>query len=180
MFTDIFQDRCSLNVRKFHRKRPVLESLNNKVAGIKKAQKETPAQVFSSKICEIFKNTFYKAPPPAPSVIHLSNYCYKLLKSTSILISLKNTFRQLKLPFSLIFVILFKIHQSFKPCTKTVARRRSIKVFHKTLKIQRKSPAMEFFLVERTETIMSAFLRIFWNFSEYLFRTKLIIDCLCK
>ena len=50
----------------------------------------------------------------------------------------------------------------------------------KLCKIQRKSPAIEFFLVKRTESIMSVFLWIFRNFSKYLFHTKLIIDCLCK
>ena len=34
-------------------KKPVLESLFNKVAG-------TPTQVFSCEICEIFKNTYFE------------------------------------------------------------------------------------------------------------------------
>ena len=41
---------------------PVLESLFNNVAGLKRSEtfiKETPAQVFSHEIDEIFKNTFY-------------------------------------------------------------------------------------------------------------------------
>ena len=46
---------------KIHRKTPVPESLFNKVAGLKASNfinKETLAQVFSSKFCEISKNTF--------------------------------------------------------------------------------------------------------------------------
>ena len=41
---------------------PVLESLFNNVAGLKRSEtfiKETPAHVFSHEIDEIFKNTFY-------------------------------------------------------------------------------------------------------------------------
>ena len=40
-----------LKIRKFHRETPVSESLCNK--------KETPTQVFSCEIYEIFKNAFF-------------------------------------------------------------------------------------------------------------------------
>ena len=48
----------------------MLESLFNKVAGFDACDviKETPTQVFSCKICDIVKNTFfYRAPPEAAS-----------------------------------------------------------------------------------------------------------------
>ena len=49
------------------RKRPVLESLFNKFTGLQAC--ETPTQVFSFEICELFKNTFlYRTPPLAASV----------------------------------------------------------------------------------------------------------------
>ena len=44
--------------RKYHRKTLVLGSLFNKVAGLPNLLKETPSQVFSCKICKIFKNTY--------------------------------------------------------------------------------------------------------------------------
>ena len=40
---------------KFRRRKPVLESVFNKVY-----LKETPAQVFSGEICENFKNTYFE------------------------------------------------------------------------------------------------------------------------
>ena len=57
----ILQNRYSSKFRKFHKKTPVLESLFNKVAGLKVCNfiKENPAQVFPSEISEIFKNTFF-------------------------------------------------------------------------------------------------------------------------
>ena len=52
--------RCFVNegvlkkFRKFHRKTPVLPDACNFI------KKETPTQVFSSEICEIFKNTCFQ------------------------------------------------------------------------------------------------------------------------
>ena len=51
-FANVLQNMCSLKFRKFHRKISVLESFY---------QKQTPRQVFSYKICEIFKNTFWRS-----------------------------------------------------------------------------------------------------------------------
>ena len=45
------------NFTKFAAKLGVLESLFNKVVGLQK--KETPAHIFSCKICEICKNIFF-------------------------------------------------------------------------------------------------------------------------
>ena len=45
---------------KLHRKRPVLESLFNKVAGLQAYTLETPTQVFSCETCNYFKNTYFK------------------------------------------------------------------------------------------------------------------------
>ena len=44
-----------------HKKTPVLESLFNKVAGLKACSfiKKTPTQVFSCEYCEIFKKPFF-------------------------------------------------------------------------------------------------------------------------
>ena len=48
---------------KIYRKTLVLKSLYNKVAGpslgLQLCRKETPAQVFYFKFCEIFKNTYF-------------------------------------------------------------------------------------------------------------------------
>ena len=44
----------------------------NKVAGLRKAKKESLAQVFSCEFCEISKNIlFYRTPPVAASVTHI-------------------------------------------------------------------------------------------------------------
>ena len=51
--------RCSSKVCKFYRKTPVLETLSNKVAILKPPLRETSTQVFSCKICKIFKTTFF-------------------------------------------------------------------------------------------------------------------------
>ena len=52
------------NFANFTGKHHCLESLFNKVADLK----ETPTQVFSSEMCEIFKDTFfYRTPPVAAS-----------------------------------------------------------------------------------------------------------------
>ena len=72
-FADVLQNRCSLNICKFHRKTPILEFLCfNKVAGLKAwnfiKKRCFPTEVFSCKICEIFKDTFfYRTPPVAAS-----------------------------------------------------------------------------------------------------------------
>ena len=66
-FADVLQNSCFWKFRKFRRKKPVLESLFNKAAGLK----ETPTQVFSCEICEIFKNTFfYGTTPVAASALY--------------------------------------------------------------------------------------------------------------
>ena len=51
----------------------MLESLFNKVAdsGVPLYWKETPAQVFSCKFCEIFKNTFVKEHPSGCFLVNL-------------------------------------------------------------------------------------------------------------
>ena len=58
LFAEVFQKWCS---KKFHSKTPVLDSLFNKVArlGVQLFLKETPTQVFSCKIFENFKNSFF-------------------------------------------------------------------------------------------------------------------------
>ena len=60
-FTDVLQNRCSKNFRKFHRKAPVFESLFNKAADLRACN-------FSKKrlkYCIIFKNIlFYSRNPP--------------------------------------------------------------------------------------------------------------------
>ena len=57
-FADVFQNRCSWEFCKFHRKAPVLELLFNKVAALKACNfiKNTSTQVLSYKICELVKN----------------------------------------------------------------------------------------------------------------------------
>ena len=64
------------NFANFTGKHQCLESLFNKVADLK----ETPTQVFSSEICEIFKDTFlYRTPPVAASEqIHEIDLCGSL------------------------------------------------------------------------------------------------------
>ena len=60
-FADVLQNRCSWKFRNVHRKAPVLESLFNKHAGLKTCNffKKRLKHVFSCKICDIFKNTFF-------------------------------------------------------------------------------------------------------------------------
>ena len=57
-----YKKRCSQKFRKFHGKTSVLESLFNKAAGLglQLYQLETPTQMLSCKICEIYKNTFFE------------------------------------------------------------------------------------------------------------------------
>ena len=50
----LYKKRYSFKFRNIHRKTPVLESLFNK------ALKETPTQVFSCKLCDIFKNIYFE------------------------------------------------------------------------------------------------------------------------
>ena len=52
-----FKKMCSQKFHKFHRKTHVLKSFFNKVVGLKAS---TPTQVFSCKICEIFKGTYFE------------------------------------------------------------------------------------------------------------------------
>ena len=57
VFQEVFLKFC-----KFHSKNPVLESLFDKVKGLKKSatlSKVTPAWMFSCEICEFFKNIFF-------------------------------------------------------------------------------------------------------------------------
>ena len=62
-FTDPFQEkqpevfckrRCSSKFEKFHRKRPLLESLFNKILG------SLPTQVFFRGLCKIFSSIYFK------------------------------------------------------------------------------------------------------------------------
>ena len=52
------RNRCLQKIHKFDRKTPILESLFNKVA--ESLLKETPTQVFSCKICEVFKSNYFE------------------------------------------------------------------------------------------------------------------------
>ena len=49
-FADVLQNRCFSEFHNIHRKTLMLESLFNKVAGLK---------AFSCEYCEIFKNSFF-------------------------------------------------------------------------------------------------------------------------
>ena len=63
LFANVLQNRFSYKLGKFHRKTPVLGS---------STRKETPTQVFSCALCQIFKNTFlYKTLPEAGSVVFM-------------------------------------------------------------------------------------------------------------
>ena len=67
-FPDVLPNSCSSKFRKFHRKTPVLESLFTKVADLKACNviRDTPTNVFSREIREIFRNTiFYRTPAMA-------------------------------------------------------------------------------------------------------------------
>ena len=55
---------CSLKVRKYLRKIPVLESVFNEVT-----KKETPTQKFSCEICEIFKSPYFEEHLPTTASI---------------------------------------------------------------------------------------------------------------
>ena len=60
VFSEVFcKKRCSKKFRKLHRKTPVLKSLL-KAFRTKTLLKETPAQMFSSEYCKIFKNTYFE------------------------------------------------------------------------------------------------------------------------
>ena len=59
---DVFQNRCLQQFLSIHRKTPALESLFNKLAGLKVfnfIKKRLQTQVFSCKYYEIFKNSFF-------------------------------------------------------------------------------------------------------------------------
>ena len=59
-FAYVLQNRCSRKFWNIHRKKPVLESLFNKVAGLKfRWCLVFSTQVFSCEYCDIFKNTFF-------------------------------------------------------------------------------------------------------------------------
>ena len=59
---DVLQNRCLKNFANFHLKTPVLESLCNKVAGLRACNfiKKRLQRMFSCEICEIFKNTYFE------------------------------------------------------------------------------------------------------------------------
>ena len=61
-FPDVFQNRCLQKFPSIHRKTPALESLFNKLAGLKVfnfIKKRLQTQVFSCKYYDIFKNSFF-------------------------------------------------------------------------------------------------------------------------
>ena len=61
-FADVLQSVLKNFSNFTGKKTPFLESLFNKVAGLKACifnNKETPTQVFSCEYCEIFKNSFF-------------------------------------------------------------------------------------------------------------------------
>ena len=70
-FVDILKNMCSLKFCKFHRKTPVQESIFNNVACLRPATflKRDSYTGVSSKICEIFNNTFFYRTPPAANFI---------------------------------------------------------------------------------------------------------------
>ena len=70
-----FKIGVSKNFGKSHRKTPVLESLFNKVAGLRFVTllKKPPTQVFSCEICETFKNTYFHRILPVAASDFLGN-----------------------------------------------------------------------------------------------------------
>ena len=70
-FGNVLQNKCSYKFPDNHNKIVVLESLFNKVTGLKACnfiKTETPTQVFSSEYLKNFKNSFiYGTPPLAAS-----------------------------------------------------------------------------------------------------------------
>ena len=63
-----------LKISKVHRKKPVLESLFTKVAGLLKLQ------VFSCEFCEVFKNSLFDRTPPV--VASVTRKLYQKLSTT--------------------------------------------------------------------------------------------------
>ena len=57
---DVLQNRCSEKFRNIHSKASVLESLNEKVAGL---------QMFSCEYCEVLRIVFYRTPPVADFIL---------------------------------------------------------------------------------------------------------------
>ena len=75
-FTDVFRNRskfCNIHSKTT----PVLESLFNKVAGLKASNfiKKRYLHVFSCEYCKIFKNTFINRTPPVDAPVRLNFYC---------------------------------------------------------------------------------------------------------
>ena len=60
-FADVLQNRCSQKFRNIHRTTSVLESLYNKVAGVKGCgiTKKNSNAAFSCEYCKICKNSFF-------------------------------------------------------------------------------------------------------------------------
>ena len=76
-FSDVLEKRFSEKFRKIHEKTPVLESLFNKVSGLKACKfikKETMAQMFFCEIYEIFKNTFFHRIPSVATSENTENH----------------------------------------------------------------------------------------------------------
>ena len=64
-FADFLQNKYSENLRKFHRKKPVLESLLNKVAGLKVSnfiKKRLQRRCFCVKFQKFLRVLFYRTP----------------------------------------------------------------------------------------------------------------------
>ena len=61
-FIDPLQNSCSWIIRKIHKKKPVLESLFNKVAVLRTVTllKKAPTQMLSCEICKLFKNNYFE------------------------------------------------------------------------------------------------------------------------
>ena len=77
-FADVFRNRCSSKFCNIHRKTtPVLESLFNKVAGLKASNfiKKRYLHVFSCEYCKILKNTFFNRTPPVDAPVRLNFHC---------------------------------------------------------------------------------------------------------
>ena len=70
-FANVLQNRCSYKFPNIHKKISVLETIFNKVTGLKACnfiKKETPTQVFSCEYHKMFENIcFYGKPPVAAS-----------------------------------------------------------------------------------------------------------------
>ena len=74
--TGVFRNRskfCNIHSKTT----PVLESLFNKVAGLKASNfiKKRYLHVFSCEYCKVFKNTFINRTPPVDAPVRLNFYC---------------------------------------------------------------------------------------------------------